>query len=414
MPINSKNIRLEKFHMKNTNKTVTIIAICILFFSSAISASAEAFFSGYSGAAITANPTETLQKPQLTGQAFFAGQFDLSGIFVFRTELSVQTDNIFSHGLFQDTPASFSIDEISVTTRFKTRTASHFFAIFLGEYESIGSDLFLQRQFGIRPFGSKIMETWLGLNGTAIYPFSGAGLTYTVRFQYPTALGAYFYVNEKDSLINLNTDIRFAGIFNNAVFDIAIGASFPIETKDSSGKNVFLLIRTMDIHSGFSLLLGNRYSTSLFLQGGIHKLRVNPKQNEHVLKLSDLYFIIEPRFVGKRLQFHFSLFNIPQDMAEDLFYIQNPMGCNLTVFSDNLQIGMFNTTIGSHFTLSAQDKTLSDINTIRTENLAFQIAPFLSTRIFGGTLNTSIKLDVLDLKEWRDSFKFTLGYKVQL
>ena len=377
-------------------------------------AHAETYFSGYSGAVASINPVKNQKVPALTAQAFFAGQFDISGVFLLRTEISVETDNILDHGIFQDTPAYFSIDELSATTKFKTDSASHMAAVFLGEYESIGSDLFMQRQFGIRPIGSKMTETWLGLNGTTIYPFSGLGLSYMIRFLSPQAFAAYFYVNDKEDAHNLNLDFRYAGVADRAILDIALGMGFPIETKDAAGEDVVLLIRTMDLHAGFSLLLGNRHTNSLFLQCGVKRLRLNPNEEEKVLRLSDLYFLVEPRFATKRLNFHFALFNIPEDMANELFYVSNPLGCNLAIFSNNIQLGMFNLTFGTHITVSSPDTTLATINNLSIDNMSLQVAPFATTEVFGGTLNMAMKLDVLNIKKWYDSFKFTLGYKVQL
>lgn len=375
---------------------------------------ADVFFSGYSGVAASVKPIKNQKKPSLTAEAFFAGQFDFSDVFLLRTEISVKTDDILSNGIFKDTPALFSIDELSASTKFNTDKSFQMASIFLGEYESIGSDLFLQRQFGIKPIGSMLSETWLGLNGTTIYPFSGLGLAYTIRYLSPNAIGTYFYANEKEDVLNLNLDFRYAGVADRAILDFAFGAGFPIETKDSKGEDVVLLIRTMDLHTGFSLLLGNRHTTALFLQGGIKRLRLNPNEEEKILRLSDLYFLIEPRFATKKLDFNFTLFNIPQKMAEDLFYISNPLGCNLAIFSNNVQMGMFNFTLGTHITISSPDTTLNTINTLSTDSLSLQVAPFAQSQVFGGTLNVAMKLDLLHLKEWYESFMFTAGYKVQL
>ena len=101
-------------------------------------------------------------------------------------------------------------------------------------------------------------------------------------------------------------------------------------------------------------------------------------------------------------------------MAEDLFYISNPLGCNLAIFSNTVQMGMFNFTLGTHITISSPDTTLSTINTLSTDSLSLQVAPFAQSQVFGGTLNVAMKLDLLHLKEWYESFMFTAGYKVQL
>lgn len=396
----------------NRRTVVNFLLISIfLFFSSTKLLFAETFFNGYSGAIASIQPTDSLSM-----EAFLAGQFDISGIFQLRTEISIKTDNITEYGFFKDTPATFSVEELSLTTRFRTDSTSHFISLFLGEYESIGSDLFLRRQFGIQSITPKITETWQGINGNAIYPFSGLGGAYVTKLEIPLALGAYIYVDDRDEVMSSCIDIRAAGVFRYGAFDFAGGITFPFETQDATGNNVILLIRTVDLHAGFTFIIGERYTSSLFIQAGIKKIRMNPNEekDEKVLKLSDLYFFVEPRYVTKRLNFHFSMFNIPVDMAEDLFFISNPLGCNLTVFADNLPLGALNLTIGSHITVSSPDVTLENINAISKDNLALQVAPFVTSNIFGGTLNLAAKIDVLNLTNWTESFMFTVGYKVML
>lgn len=400
--------------MSMKNILYTIFALFTMLFSAAAGFAAP-FFTGYAGALASLKPVKDSSKPNLTAQAFFAGQIDLSGVFLLRTELSVQTDNISANGIFHDTPASFRIDEISATARFTSSGMSHFVGLFVGEYESIGSDLFLQRQFGITPIGSRIAETWRGLSGTSIYPFSDIGLSYVMRMHSPKAAGIYVYTNDKEDLMNINMDVRFGAVYRYATFDVAAGMSFPIENKTDAGEKVFLLIRTMDLHTGFSLLLGNTRTTSLFLQGGVKKIRVKPAADEQVLKLEDLYFIIEPRFAAENFHLNFTLFNFPpESVTDELFYVLNPIGCNLAVYVDNLQLGTALLTSGVHATFSAGNTTLSNISHVSPDELSLQLAPFVSARIFGGTCNIAVKLDVFKLASWYDSFKFTAGYKVLL
>ncbi|MBO5137665.1 MAG: hypothetical protein J6B81_04110 [Spirochaetaceae bacterium] len=388
-------------------------AILPIFFAFTICVSAETFFNGYSGAVATIQPIKD-QKPELTAQAFFTGQFDISGLFQIRAELSINTEDIINNGLFQNTPAFFTINELSATAKIHSAGTMHLITAFAGSFESIGSDLFLRRMFGIQPVGAKLTESWLGLNSSSIYSFSGLGLAYGMKLNGPHAFGAYIYRDKTEKNLSFNGDVRYAGIFDFISIDAAFGIGLPFETEDSAGNNVILLIRTVDLHGGITLLIGNRYTTSIFLQGGIKQLRLNPNEEEKVLKLSDLYFILEPRFTTKNMHFHFSLFNIPETMAKDLFYISNPLGCNLSIFSDKVQLGKLNLTVGGHLTLSATNTTLENFNEISNDSLELQIAPFASTELFGGILNLAAKIDVLNIINWHESFQFIAGYKVQL
>lgn len=389
-----------------------IILVLAMVFSSSI-LFGQNHFSGFAGIAGNMGADDD-GKFQLTTDAFFAGQFDLLGRFQLRTGASIRTENLFTNEFLQNVPSFFSVDELSLTVRLPSQEVSHYLALFAGEYESIGSDLFLQRQFGILPVASRVSETWLGLNGTTIYPFEGFGGSYVLRLKTPQALGAYFYVNEKEDLRHMNFDTRFAGVFPLVTLDLSVGIGFPVETKDSSGENVVLLIRKMELHTGVTSVIGNEHTASLFFQFGLNKVIFNPDEAEKVLKLSDLYFLIEPRFKVDFMNFHFTMFNMPQRLMDDLFFISNPLGCNLAIFAENLHAGIFNFTVGAHLTLSAYGMTLDNFNNITSQNISLKLAPFAETPFGTGTLMTRFTIDFMRFSEIHKSMKFTLGYKSRL
>lgn len=400
----------------NTNKSPlfknAVTGTLVLLFSVTMTFG-QTHFSGFAGVAGNIGSKENGGGAKFEADAFFAGQFDLFGRLQLRTEASVKTD-LLDGDAFKDVPATFSIDELSLTVRLPSANVSHYLAVFAGEYESIGSDLFLQRQFGIKPLASKITESWLRLNGTTIYPFSGFGGSYVLRFGTPQALGAYVYVNEKDNLRHLNFDLRFGGVLPVVTTDVSFGFGFPIETKDSAGNDVIVLIRKMEFHAGITTLIGNDHFASLFLQLGLSKVVLKPDENEKALELSDFYFLIEPRFKANFMNFHFTLFNLPKGIVDDLFFISNNLGCNLGIFAENVYMGMFNLTMGAHLTVSVKDAALPDSVDINKDTVSFQVAPFAETSLFNGTLMTRLTMDFMQIQELHKTIEFTLGYKARL
>ena len=345
-------------------KKTHLVLAAFLFFSAATGQTLERpFFNGYMGVNGDVNLV-----PEFSLQGYFSGQLDFSGLVFIRGEFYLQTVNLLDNGLFEEPVtenAKFKIQELSATYRHSGFNITQFFSAFLGEYESIGSDVFLQRQFGMAPITSRITTSWHGLNGASVYPFYGLGLSYVLHFQKPFALGAYVYGN-KNSLQSTNTilaDLRFACTFSNFTFDVAGGFSFPMQTTTDSGERVILLVKEVDIHGGFNMLIGNRNQTSLFIQAGVGDLNINPSSSS-VFDFNDFYFLFEPRFMREYVEFDISAFDIPNDSIYDMTYLDSlytsgsssdeiaVMGANLCVVTEKLFIRETPLTLGGHLTLA--------------------------------------------------------------
>ena len=163
-------------------KLCKILAL-LLIFSNSI-ASAEIFFSGYTGAKANFNLGKNSESvdPQLSLESYFAGQFNFSENIIGHAEFSLKTFDLIENSIFKATDSKFKIDEISVVFRSKGLNSTNYFSIFMGTYEPIGSDIFLRRQFGIQPIMSKITESWLGIAGSVIYPLFGIGIADVIHF----------------------------------------------------------------------------------------------------------------------------------------------------------------------------------------------------------------------------------------
>lgn len=393
------------------SKRVAILTMALIFSSSILFG--QNHFSGFAGVAGNMG-ADNDGKFQLTTDAFFDGQFDLLGVVLLRAGATVRTSNLASSDVFDKVPADFTLDELSITARFPCCHVTRYLSVFAGEYESIGSDLFLRRHFGILPIDSMITKTWAGRSNTSIYPFSTLGASYVLKLKTPQAFGFYFYTGKRNEQQRGNVDLRFAGIFPVMTVDFSVGVGFPITAEGSDGEKSLSLNRRTEFHTGLSSIIGNPHTASLFLQFGITKVILDPEDDEKALSLSDLYFLLEPRFKADSMNFHFTLFNMPQQLTEYQFFITNPLGCNLAIFAENIYAGIFNFTFGAHLTISAYGATLEDFNNISTQDLSFRLTPFAETPIGNGTLMARFTMDFMKLAKIHESMKFTLGYKVKL
>lgn len=401
--------------------------LCILLISLTVStlfAMEMPFFSGYAGIAgdITSNSSSSTLDPQMKTQAFFAGQFDINGNFFLRTELSLKTEDLLEKGLFTYTNSKFRINELSATYYGKSVASSHFFSLFLGNYESIGSDLFLQRQFGIKPITSNLTESWNGISGSSVYPFYGAGGSYVLHFEQPFALGIYAYACKDENIEEnvFNADLRFACAVRNFTLDFSAGFAFPHEQSISeTGEKIVLLIRTETLHAGMTMLVGNRYSTSLFVQAGFNNLDLNPESSsKFTIDSDDMYLFVEPRISTRMFDLNLSLFSIPQESVDDMIYLHDTLGANLCIFTDKLYIENTNFTFGIHTTLSFPSKTfmscISDYANILSWDRNVYVTPYTSMPLFSGDLKASVSVSALDLaSNWMSAIKACVGYKTQ-
>lgn len=428
-------------HIKN-HPFIKALLVSVFLAGSLFNVHAVPFFSGMAGAGLSFQPVPNAFLPQLYTDAFFAGQFDISQNLILRADVSVYTDNILGDNILKNTPAYFSLDEVSITYSGFLGTLSHYLSGFVGETDPIGSDLFLRRHFGIPSFGSKITETQRGITGTKIYPMSGIGGSYVLRLPFNMASGVYLYYNKTSLLQNipavdgttevpaeaedtsltrmvdnesLNIDLRFAGAWSAVNLDFAAGFTLPFEKTDSNEDKVILLIRRADLHTGISMLIGSSYTSSLLFQAGLTKLIFNPNElnNEQILAFKDVYILIEPRFVAKNAGFAFSLYNIPPEVSERLFYISNPLGVNVSIYSSNIQILGKPSQFGAHITLSVPESTIQ----ITPDMLNLQVAPFGTMNVGGGKLDAAVMCNVLGIVNFTtfiQNTRFSIGYKVQL
>ncbi|MCR5725631.1 MAG: hypothetical protein K6G80_11150 [Treponema sp.] len=408
----------------------------------------EVFFSGYAGMKgdIYSDPgaEEGEFDPMLQIQSYFAGQLNLSKSFLVRGEFSLQSEDIFASGVFNDTQALFCINELSATYIKPFLGNTQYISGFFGTFEPIGSDIFLQRQFGIKPLTSLITESWLGLKGSYIYPFYGAGASYVVHFdKAPVASGLYIYKNHAsndDEDDQLNFDWRFATVNSLFTLDFATGLGAPL-SKKYEDNDVILLIDTLYLHSGMELFIGDRYGQSLFMQAGFEQVPLKSNSEENKLKDSDTYLLVESRLTATDCKFHLTFFNFPDSLLEEssvpeipnkkLIFVEDSLGLNIALFTDNLSVNNKNIQFGFHTTFSLPGKHLFDLKVKSlaelkellgtedddTENdYNVKVSPFLTVPVMSGTLHLMFQANITDIKDngWEQAVKLNIGYKAQI
>ena len=399
-------MKITEHPMETVKKLFITIFFCI--FSFYIYA-ADSSFNSFAGASIDIIPNQG-EAPSLLVKGVYEGQYNISNRFLFRGNFFVRTDNIIESGLFQDTPAYFTINELSAGFRFSANTVTQQLTFFIGSHESFGSDDFLSQHLGTKGVGSALLTPMLSLSSISMYDYSGFGMAYDIKLAAPVAFGFYCYYDKKFDYKNINGDFRLAAAGSSAIVDIGAGLTLPVETEDDAGNEVFLLIRRADFHGGFSILLGNNPITNLFIQAGVLRIQTKPLPDMTMLSLDDLYLFVEPRFTTEYLNCSISFFCMPEERVKNLSYITQPIGCDLKLETPDFMAFKTGATAGIHFSVSSPSLSSG----FSMEKLDFQVSPYLNVKILSGTLDAAVFIHPLAFSDISKLFSFTAGYKVCL
>lgn len=403
--------------MSKTKRFFSILVTFSVILSTNLFASS--FFSGYAGGKLNyrANPESVEYDPDLKLQAFFAGQFNFSQNVCSHLEFSIDTGDFLNESFFHQTESLFQIDELSLIARAKIEDCTNYFSVFMGTYDPIGSDVFLQRYFSLPPIASKLTDSYLGLAGSILYPHFGAGISDVIRINTtPVALGVYLYFNHEDSkFFVFNSDFRVACSYRYFTCDFAAGLGFPLSNK-YQGEDVIVAIDKVYWHAGTTILLGNNYTTSLFLQAGINNASFTPRTNNTIVKPSDIYLLFEPRFLSGITHFNISVFSLPKETVDKMLFIDDTLGVDINVYTENKTIGTNTFKIGNHLCFSLKNKTFMDIadyTNILNNGYNINIAPYISTNLLSGELHLEAKLRIMDFvnQQIPNGISFDIGYR---
>ena len=396
-------------------KKIILLAAILCFSTSAFFA--QAAFSGYSGGKLNYASNEQSEDydPDLTLQAFFQGQFHFSQNMWGHLEFSIDTGDFLGKELFHKTDAFFKVDELSLIFKTQFDTNANYFSVFMGTYDPIGSDIFLQRYFGIQPIASKITESWLGLAGSVLYPHFGMGIADVKRFlTHPIAIGGYAYINHEDNLYYVfNTDLRFACVYRYFSLDFAGGLGIPM-SNSNQGQEVIAAIEKLYWHAGTTMLIGNNYTQSLFIQAGLFNVPFT-KRSGTTVSPNDLYLLFEPRFLFDSAHVNLTIFSLPQDTVDQLIFVDDTLGANLNIYADSFSLGANRFTFGTNFAFSFTGKTFMDLKKpveLIKSDYNITMTPYMSTNFLSGELHTqfSVKFMKFATHKWYDAFTADIGF----
>lgn len=414
---------MKKFGLINTIAAVLVLQTSGLY--------AATVFSGYAGGKVNysagnSGSDTSAYDPDLKLQAFFAGQFNFSKNIWGHLEFSIDTGDLLSRKFFSGVDSKFKVDEVSMTFRNQTEQTSNYLSVFMGTYDPIGSDVFLQRYFGITPISSKITESWLGLSGSILYPHFGAGVADVLMLHtQPLAGGLYVYLNNEQSdddssaeYFMLNTDIRFACSFRYLTVDFATGLGIPLKDK-YNGADVFVVVDTIYWHIGTTLLAGNNYTNSFFMQAGLFNGSFTKLGNSMTLNPEHLYLLAEPRFLLGNSHLNISLFSLPSDTAGNLLLLsrEDTFGIDMNMYCESLFIGSKLCTVGTHVTATLPGKHITDIGDMQnlfSNGVNVNLTPYLSTNFLSGELHTQFQIKFSQFaRSWYNAFAVDIGYRTR-
>lgn len=401
------------------NKKHIFLLAAAIFISTGLFAATS--FSGYAGGKLNyaANPEQEDFDPDLKLQAFFAGQFNFSQNVWSHLEFSINTGDLLSQSIFHETESLFQIDEISLIARANMYSSANYLSAFMGTYDPIGSDIFLQRYFNIKPIDSKLTESYLGLAGSILYPHFGIGVSDVIKlYNEPIAFGGYVYLNHEDKdYYVLNTDLRFATVLSYFTCDFAGGLGIPLADK-YRGEDVFIAIDKVYWHAGTTILLGNNFTNSLFMQAGIYNASFKAKQESSIVAPDDIYILIEPRFLLANTHLNVSIYSLPKQTVEKLLLVEDTLGVNLNFYSDASLASSNSIIYGAHVNASLMNKNFMDIKDLKdfkTDDLNISVTPYLESQFLSGQLHLQATVRLMDFvrEHAGRAISVDLGYRTK-
>lgn len=349
--------------------------------------------------------------------AFAALQFNFGSWGIFRANMGLATKNLAGGNIFNGQDATLKMNEVSLVLTKTGNSIKNYFGFYLGTYEVAGKDEYLQRHLGIEPFTSAVTKSETTLTcGLPLYENNGAGFSYVMDYNnVPGSLGFNIYVNMiEETTPQLNLDIRTAWSTKLFTLDFAAGIGAPLQN-NAAGTNVILLIDTLYLHGGLSLLLGNQYTHSLLIQGGIQNIAINPGSFEKSFEgIEDFSCIFEPRITTKHFKFRLSAYSLPKEQLSDLLYLNDPLGVSINCFSDAIPVKNNNMTAGVHLIGSfANDSMITVINKgmsiEKMSDLNAYFTPYVILPVANGNLEIMGQFGVCDIL---DNMYFTGKVKV--
>lgn len=389
------------------------------------------------------NYEENKQGFELGTSAFFSSSVNLTENFMLRAEMSFELYNIATKDIFTGQGALFWLDDVSFIYKKRFTNCTNYLSLFIGLNEPIGSDTFLERQFGVSDISSKITDGWLGMRDSAIFSPYGFGVSDTIRFgEKPMAINfnLMFTREEANNIFAMNANLRYAMAYRFFTLDASVGVGLPIQADEIMNIKPFDRIY---IHSAVTMLIGNDYTPSLLIQSGItnYSAIFAPDAPKNDFMSDSFYLILEPRVRIGKGNLRLSMFSLPTNnninfytniMTEKANYgvfVRDSFGFNFHFSHDSAYIAGKRFTFGGNLTVSFPDKNFIDIckNGIKLDNgITCTLSPYMETELLGGEFRVMLQVEPMKIEgsgQWKATieanrpekmFRLNIGYNIRL
>ncbi|MBQ4379190.1 MAG: hypothetical protein II821_08360 [Treponema sp.] len=412
-------------------KKIVKTAIIMLFSTPLFAAD---FFSGEAGLMANFENQEKFKfDPTLCFDGFLSGQIALSNALSVRGEFSIRTSDLLEDGIMQEVDSIFRINELSATFTKSFGGFNHTLSAFKGCFESIGSGQFIQRHLGVKPYGSFLTNSFLGLNGIYAYDLYGTGGSYTITSKrLPLAMGLVISKTPEDQSPEdeicplLNTDLRFAYYNSVLMIDALAGITAPLRTTNDSGEDVVLLIDTLYFHTGIDLHLLSPYSPVSFLfQAGVEYFPLKKTSKAVTFQNDSVYLLEETRLNSGTAKCYITVFHIPEELGNlkvskigKSVFIEEPLGANIRFFGEKLHTKNREYDAGLNVMAGLKGIHFSNINDLDlNKDLNIKIIPFTEIDVNNGRLTAALQVSITEFANNEDegsALKLHLGYKKEL
>ncbi len=383
----------------NFKKTLLIILSASLL----TLAAAESSFSGFAGVNLDVKPAANYI-PEVFTQGVVAGHYALNESISFKGNFQFATGNIVSSGLFQSTPSTFAIRELSATyTFYGKRSAMHFSAL-IGDQNSFGSDSFVRQYLGVRKYSPSLMTPLITPFTAGMHTETGAGLSFADDFG-PNALGVWCFYDKDDGTgkHQINADVQYAFLAGSSIFDTSLGITLPIENGTSGGQSS---IQKVLLRGGTSTILNISGRMQLFFEAGVSGVSL---PDYTPIGLENLFLFAEPRLFLPHCNLTLSFFCLSDSSLSNLPLITKPLGCNINF--ETLSFYLFKHTASAGIDIAACSPR--DLDMTGTNGLDVIIAPYMDYSLFSGNFKISTEFHPLAYADIAAFFKTSISYKAQ-
>lgn len=405
-------------HRKTITKSLKTIILATAFTLLSFNAWSESAFSGETGGNLKLFSGTSSDKfnPQITMDTYFSGQTLFSPNAWFRMGFSLSAGNLCRPSALENTIARFNLDEVSLTIHNSLKKGSNYFTMYLGNTDSIGTDIIFNRLFNMPSVVSRITLPESGYAYNLLMNQSGLGFQDLIRFEKPAALGFYAYANYVESgYYKFSGDIRFAGSSRVFSFDMKGGVDYSLITKTAA---VSPVPETWNWHYGLEMLIGNGHTQALFLQASIKNGSISlPYFKNLGFCIDDIFVLLEPRFLIKNTRIHITAFSVPSDAVEEMPFIQGKTGVNLNLFYDSMGNRSNGMNLGINASLAFTNINLLNlkeiVNEFNAKSYNVLITPYYEGDVLEGKLKVSANVDLMKIlqKDYLHCAGINFGWK---